>query len=227
MPLQLPRFDRTVPLVDEEGLPTQTFHQWWQAVAKALEDAVARIDSSVADLAAIVASIVAAQAAADAAQASADAATADAAAAAADAAAAAADALANAREAARINSYTAPTIVLTGVDTGAGHAKVTVANHDRIYPIQGTVVVPTVSITGIPDFTGLLNSTLYYVYYDDTTLALTTPTMHITTVPEDAQVGAAAGRHFVGTVTTPAAAAPPSTGGGGARPPGGGGGDIP
>jgi hypothetical protein len=78
-----------------------------------------------------------------------------------------------------------------------------IASHTRVYPVQGSIDVPDVSITG-GTLPGLAYTTTYYVYYDDTTLALTAPTFVATTTPATAQVGAAAGRHFVGVITTPA-----------------------
>lgn len=133
-------------------------------------------------------------------------------------AAAQATATAAVRESARINSYTTPTNVLTAADVGST-ATITVAAHTRVYPVQGTYDVADVSVGG-GTITGLAFSTEYAVYYDDTTLASTTPTYQATTTIKNAQVGAAAGRHFVGTVTTPADGGGGTTGGGG-YPPGG------
>jgi hypothetical protein len=69
--------------------------------------------------------------------------------------------------------------------------------------VQGSIDVPDVSITG-GTITGKAFSTRYYIYYDDTTLAVTAPTFVATTDSATAQVGAAAGRHFIGYVDTPA-----------------------
>ena len=140
--------------------------------------------------------------------------------------AAQATATASARELARINSYTAPTSVLSASDNGAD-ARITVIAHTRVYPVQGTIDVPDVSIAGPVNLNGLAFSTQYAVYYDDTTLADTTPTYQATTTLADAQVGAAPGRHFVGVVTTPADGGGGTTGGGGSPPGGGGGFPIP
>lgn len=141
--------------------------------------------------------------------------------------AAQATATAAAREAARINSYTVPTNVLTSADTGGGTAKIMVADHTRVYPVQGAIDVADVNLTGIAAITGLANSTAYSVYYDDTTLSLATPAMLATTDPKVAQVGYAAGRHFVGTITTAAGGGGTTSGGGGYPPGGGGGNPIP
>lgn len=123
------------------------------------------------------------------------------------------------REAARINSYSDPTNVLTAADVGAD-ATVTIAAHDRVYPAANGIVLPSVAIVGgaIP---GLAFATEYSIYYDDTTLADTTPAFVATTDRATAQVGAAAGRHYVGRITTPADGGG-GTGGSGGFPPGGG-----
>lgn len=187
MPLKLPRFDQHVSLVDEQGKPTQTFHRWWQEIAKNLESTFNDLEQAVLDI----------QEALDTAEAA-------------------------AREAARINSYTNPGSVLSATDAGSD-ATITVANHTRIYPVQGIVDVADVAITG-GTITGLAYSTTYYVYYDDTTLASTTPTYLTTTVAADAQVGAAAGRHCLGYITTPAAGGGGTSGSGTGVPGGTGGG---
>lgn len=136
-----------------------------------------------------------------------------------------ADATAAAREAARINSYPSPGVGILSASDAGTDATITVANHTRVYPVQGTIAVPPVTFTNTPfAITGLAYSTTYYVYYDDTTLASTAPTFLATTSSATAQVGAAAGRHFVGFVTTPASGGGATSGGGGAPPGGGGGG---
>jgi hypothetical protein len=136
--------------------------------------------------------------------------------------AAAASATAAARESARINSYPNPGSVLTAADAGTD-ASITIANHTRVYPVQGSIDVADVAITGAT-LTALSFSTQYWVYYDDTTLAVAAPTFHATTSSATAQVGAAAGRHLVGFITTPADGAGGTSGGYGGGTPGGGGG---
>ncbi len=123
------------------------------------------------------------------------------------------------RDIARIASYTAPTNTLTASDVGAT-AMISVAAHTRIYP----GVVADVAITA-GSITGLAFSTKYGVYYDDATLAATSPTFIATTSIVDSYVGAGASRHFVGVITTPADGGAASSGSGG-TPPGGGGGEI-
>lgn len=124
-----------------------------------------------------------------------------------------------ARELARINSYPSPSALLGAADVGAT-ATITIDPHTRVYPVQGSIDVPDVVIPGSGTVTGLAFATLYYVYYDDTALTDTTPPYLATTTAATAQVGAAAGRHFVGSVTTPADGAG-GTSGGGYQAPGG------
>lgn len=143
-----------------------------------------------------------------------------------------ADILSSFRETGRINSYPDPTNVLTSDDEAVG-ASITIAAHTRVYPVYGSVdiedvVIPapvklTVEADGV---TGIANNTGYSVYYDDTTMADTTPAykaVQTATNHADAQAGAAAGRHFVGVVTTATNGGGSTTGTGGG-PPGGGGG---
>jgi hypothetical protein len=187
----------TLPRLPAGGFTGSTPAQqqiWWQQVVEAIEAEETRQDQAIADIAA-------AQAAADAAQ---------------------ADATATAREAARINSYPNPGSIVTAADVGTD-CDIVIANHTRVYPVQGSVDVPDVSITGAT-LHGKAFSTKYYIYYDDTTLAVAAPSFQATTNAATAQVGAAAGRHFVGYVTTPADGGAPASGEGGGTPGGGGGG---
>lgn len=138
-----------------------------------------------------------------------------------DVQAAQATATAAAREAARIASYPNPGSVLTSSDVGSD-CDIVIANHTRVYPVQGSIDVPDVNITGAT-LHGKAFSTRYYIYYDDTSLSATNPTFLTTTNSATAQVGAAAGRHFVGYIDTPADGGA-GTGGQGSGPPGGGGG---
>jgi len=194
---RLDRLSAPEAIVGTNFRPTQAMQRRWQVFCQKIEEAFDSLDQRIAD-------IEAAQAAADAAQ---------------------ADATAAAREAARINSYPNPGVgILSAADAGTD-ATITVANHTRVYPVQGSIDVPDVTFTNTPfDITGLAHSTTYYVYYDDTTLAVTAPTFVATTSSATAQVGAANGRHFVGYITTPASGAGGTSGGGGAPPGGGGGG---
>lgn len=65
MALHLPKLDRSLQIVTSLGLPSLPYHQWWQAVVKALEAAITTLETAVFD-------IQTAQDAADAAQDTAD-----------------------------------------------------------------------------------------------------------------------------------------------------------
>lgn len=187
MTLRLTRLDRSLPITNPDGTPTDQYQRLSQRDKESIEAAFGRLETQLA-------AIIAAQS----------------------------TATASARELARLASYTVPTNVLSADDAGTD-ATITIAAHTRVYPVQGTVDVADLSVLA-GSVTGLAFSTGYYVYYDDTTLADTTPTFLAATDSETAQVGAAAGRHFVGFVTTPADGGG-STGGTGGFPPGGGGGN--
>jgi hypothetical protein len=205
---RLDRLSSSFAIVTKDGRPSQSFQFRDTGICEKIEaafdnqqdqlDAIEALQTQqtaiLADLASQLAQIITAQATADAA----------------------------AREAARINSYPNPGSVLSAADVGSD-CTVTIANHTRVYPVQGSIDVPDVSITG-GTITGLAFSTRYYVYYDDTTLSNTTPTFLATTTSATAQVGAAAGRHFVGYIDTPADGGGSTSGIGGGTPGGGGGG---
>lgn len=193
----------TLPRLPPTVVTPQDMQVWWQEVVEAIEAQENTQNDVITDLAALVADLAANVAATAAAQ---------------------ADATAAAREAARILSYPNPGSVLSAADAGTD-ASITIANHTRVYPVQGSIDVPDVSITGAT-LTALSFSTTYYVYYDDTTLAVLAPTFHATTSAATAQVGAAAGRHFVGYVSTPADGGGATSGEGGGPPGGGGGGGV-
>jgi hypothetical protein len=111
-------------------------------------------------------------------------------------------------------SYTVPADVVTAADVGTD-VTITIAAHTRIYG-DGTQL----SVAG-GTLTGKAFSTLYGIYYTDTTTSDTTPTYVATTNPTVAQNMYVNGRHRVAVVETPADGSPPATGGG--TPPGGGG----
>lgn len=48
MSLKLPRFVRGIPLVEQAGTPTITFHQWWDTMAKQIEESVGNIQLALA-----------------------------------------------------------------------------------------------------------------------------------------------------------------------------------
>jgi len=175
------------------------FQVWWQQV-------ITDLGAAITDLADQVAAIAAAQAAADAAQTSADTAQTS------------ADTVK--RDDAISASWTSPGSILTAVGAGSD-ATITIANHTRKYG-DGT----SLAITGA-DITGLAFSTKYYVYYNDSTRADTTPSFQAATNPNTALPNAGTGRHYCGTVTTPADGGGGTSGG--YTPPGGfgGPGEIP
>lgn len=202
MVVSLPPLPQGQQIVQQDGTASLAFTVYWQQLIDNLGGTLTNITS-------ILDSIVAAQAAAAAAQATANLAM--------------TDAEKAAREGARINSYTSPSNVITATAVGAT-ATITVAAHVRIYPVQGSIDVPDVSIAS-GSITGLAQSTTYYVYYTDGTLVNTAPTFLASTFLATASVGAAPGRHYVGKVLTPPAAGAP-TNGVGNPPTGGGSGDY-
>lgn len=202
MALKLPRLQQKVSMTDRGGLPTLSFHRWWNTFAGSIEEAFNQLADTVA-------AIAAAQAAADAANAAAAAAKT-----AADNAQTAADTAQNAAKVAAADSTLANSGVtgatITGSDAGTD-ATATISGHTRVY---GDGV--TVSVTG-GSVTALAYSTLYYIYYDQPSRAGGSVTYQATTsAATAAQTG---NRHLVGSVTTPAAAGAP-TGGGLVQPPG-------
>ena len=202
MALKLPRLQRTVPLVDQNGFPTLAFHQWWDEVARNLETTVTAVETNVTAIQAALDAAAAANAAAETAQAAAETANT----AASDAATAATNAQdaadATAAEASLVNSYV-DGVTLTGSDAGAS-ASIAITSHTRVYGDGTSVSVNSGNLTG------LSYSTLYYVYYVDAARTGGAVSYQATTSQTTAaQTG---DTHLVGSVTTPAAAAPSTTG---------------
>lgn len=48
MSLRLPRFLRSIPLVENNGTPTLAFHQWWDTTLKQIENSVGDIQTALA-----------------------------------------------------------------------------------------------------------------------------------------------------------------------------------
>ncbi len=194
MTLKLPPLPPTQPQWHQ-------FQVWWQQVKTALEGQEAGQD-------ALLAQIVAAQAAAAAAAAAAATAQTAATTAQTTATTAQAAAAATALNDRITSSYPDPTTVLTAADVGPT-ATITIANHTRRYGDGTTVAVIGAALTG------KTFSTTYYVYYDDATTSVTTPSFQATTNVLIAQSSYIVGRHWVGKIITPAdgAAATTSTGG--------------
>ena len=202
MTLKLDRLQRSVSIVDSNGLPSSQFQRFWQGNAEALEESNAQILEVLDQIASILgiteelnAAIAAAQDAADSANsAAADAQTA------ADTATAAADTAAS--ESALATSGTTG-LTITATDAGSS-VTVAISAHTRIYGNGASVAVSAGNVTG------LSYSTTYYLYYSDPARAGGSVTFLAST-----SQGAAAQTgdiHSLGAVATPAAAAPPTDG---------------
>jgi hypothetical protein len=191
---------------------TNALKNWGQRVVEQLEEALATQQTTIDDLAAAVADIAAAQAAADAAQADADAAQTTANTASTTATTANTTATTVKRDDAISSSWTSPGAVLSASDAGAT-ATIAIAAHTRKYGDNTSV-----SVNG-GSKTGLAFSTQYSVYYDQTSRNGGSVSYQTTTDPNNALPNAAAGRHFVGKITTPADGGGSTSGG--FTPPGG------
>jgi len=192
--LRLPRLSQNIRIVDDNGVPTAAFTQYWQQFASQIEQSVNRIED------ALEAAGIAQQAAesadqkADAAQAQADQATADAEAAQQRADDAQAQADAQKREAALQGSYISPSSALTASPT-----EITIAPHTRYYADSTSVMVngATVPATATGDTD--------YVSYNDLTRAGGAVTYLVSTTAP-VQTG---DTHVVGAVTIPATGTQP------------------
>lgn len=102
-------------------------------------------------------------------------------------------------------SFVVPANVVTSTDNGT-NATITIAAHTRKYGDGSSLSVAGGSLTGA-------YSTDYGIYYNDTTTADTTPTYVKSTNLTQAVNSYAAGRHFVGNITTPASGGAATTGG--------------
>jgi hypothetical protein len=91
----------------------------------------------------------------------------------------------------------------TATDAGS-NATINIASFTMRTSSKGDIFINSGSVTA------LSYSTLYYVYYDDATLAGGSVTYNATTTKTTAINGA--GRFFVGSIVTPAATAPDTTG---------------
>jgi len=172
-----------MPLVEKlTGRPNQTFHRWWNESMDQIEAAINGIQDALTAAGIAQAAATAANAAAATANTAAD----------------------NAAAVTNLAESGTDGLTLTATDAGSD-ATITISAHDRIYA-DGT----TVSVNG-GSVTGLLYSTLYFVYYDDASRAGGAVTYVVTTNTADAvQTG---NRHLVGDVTTPVAAGADTDGG--------------
>jgi hypothetical protein len=103
-------------------------------------------------------------------------------------------------------SYVRNGLLLEAADVGAT-ATITVEDHARHYGDRTSV-----NVTG-STVTGLAFSTVYYVYYDQTSRVGGAVTYAAATNPNHANLAKAAGRHYCGKITTPANGAGNTTGG--------------
>ena len=192
MSFRLPRLQKTIEIVTKDRLPNLQFQRWWQSVIGKIEAQEAAQDQIISDLAGAVADIAQAQA---------------------DLAAQ----LLKINAVTLVNdisaSWTQPSAVLTASDAGSD-ATITIADFMRYYDIAAVVDVTGGSITG------LAYETTYAIYYDDATQEDENPAFAATTDVKTARYNYAAGRHYLGEVTTPAIGGGDT--GGGPNPPGGG-----
>lgn len=103
-------------------------------------------------------------------------------------------------------------LTLSASDAGTD-ASITISDHTRFYDDTTSLAIAGATQTA------LAYSTEYHIYYDDPTRADTTPVFQSSTDASVAAPNRAAGRHYVGSITTPAAGGG-STSGGGSEPPG-------
>jgi hypothetical protein len=100
-------------------------------------------------------------------------------------------------------TYRPTTNPLTATDAGS-NATINIASFTMRTSSKGDISINSGSITA------LSYSTLYYIYYDDATLAGGAVTFNATTAKTTAINGT--GRFFIGSIVTPAATAPDTTG---------------
>lgn len=203
MPLKLSTFSSNQRIVSDGGNATGPFLRWINDTVKTIQANVNDLSQLVADIAYSLKQAGIAITTANEAKAAALAAT-----------AAAADAAAGAAAVGVVvNSYVVETGVLTSMIDPADptHAKITVANHTRMYG-DGTQVAVTGSTIA-----GLAQSTQYYVSYLDPDHNGGAVTYEVTTNPSEA--GQSGDRHLVGGFATPSSTGA-GAGGGTTRPPG-------
>lgn len=119
MALKLPRFLRTLAIVDDKGAPTVAFHQWWESVLKQIENSVNSIQAAL-EAAGI------AQAAAEAAQ----------------------NAANSAQSVAKLTNSGAAGLTITATDAGS-NASIDISSHTRVYGDGSSVSVNAGSLSGL------------------------------------------------------------------------------
>lgn len=188
MAFRVPALPSDFSIVDANGKPSFAFQKWWQSLKTALETQEGLQDATIAALAAVNAAVVVVEAAA--ASASVDAATAQ-------------SAAAGANSVASLTNSGVTGVTITATDAGV-NVTVTISAHTRVYGDGTSVAVNAGSVLA------LAYSTLFYIYYDQTSrLGGAVTYLATTSVLTAAQTG---NRHLVGKVTTPAAAAPATVG---------------
>jgi hypothetical protein len=121
-------------------------------------------------------------------------------------------AVASGREAALVNSYVDPSDAITTSLDGTTAAKITIANHTRVYG-DGT----SVSVTGAT-ITGLALSSQYFLTYLDPTR--TGGSVAYSASQDSSAAGQGGAQHLVGGIVTPSSTGTGGGGGGTTRPPG-------
>lgn len=188
MAFRIPRFDRSIPLVNKDLTPNTTFHQWWDRVARGIESSINGIQDALNAAGIALSAAGAAQAAADDAQA------------AANAAQGAADSVG---VVSKLTNSGCTGLTITATDAGT-NATVTISAHTRVYGNGSTVAVGGGSVTGLAYGTG------YYIYYDDPEFdGLSITYLATTSEATAAQIN---NRHLVGAVTTPLTGQPDAHG---------------
>lgn len=157
MALRLPRFDRSIPIVNDNKTPTLPFHQWWDRCLKKIEEAINGIQAALLAAGIALDAAEVAQAAADAANAAAE----------------------SVGEVSKLSGSGVTGMTFTASDVGS-NVTVTVSAHTRAYSDGTSVAVNGGSIAA------LAYSTTYYVYYNDPTFAGGAVTYLSTTVQTDA-----------------------------------------
>lgn len=188
MAYKLPRFDLSIPVVDDTNHGTLTFHQWWDRAMNSIEKALSGLGENIEAIEAALEAAGIAISAAESAQAAAEAAQA---------------AAQSGSSVSKLSGSGVTGMTFSATDAGT-NATITISSHTRVYSDGVQVSVSGGSVTG------LSYSTRYYVYYDDPEFDGGGVSYVATTVQADsAQTG---NRHFVGTVVTPAAAGAPQDG---------------
>lgn len=158
MALKLPRFLRTLSIVDEKGAPTIAFHQWWESVLKQIELSINGIQAALDAAGIATAAAATAQSAANAAQ-----------------------------SAAKLTTSGVTGLTLTATDAGTT-VTISISAHTRVYGDGTSVSVNSGSFTGLlystryyiyydnPSFTG---GAVSYQITTNSSVAVQTGVRHV------------------------------------------------